>query len=587
MRISSSKSKNTVNFYIIKDYTKNGKRTTRHIDKIGNLEKITELAKKEGIDYKEWLNNYLNKYISEHSDHEEILIKRNSGKIIPKNQKNLFNVGYLFLQDIYYDLRLNHICHSIEDKYLFKFDLNEILSYLIYSRIIYPSSKLKTHELSKHFLEVPNIKLENIYRGLTYLNKEIDYIQEKVFENSLKVIDRNSRVIYFDCTNYYFEINEEDDLRRYGISKEHKPNPLVGMGLFMDGDGIPLSFNIYPGNNNETQELIPTEEKIINNFKLNDTRIVICTDAAMCTDDIKKFNVKDGRSFVITQSIKKLKEEYQKEVFKKNDWRIVGDNNLYNIEEISNNEELSNRYYDTLSYKIIPTETKSVKQDLIITYSLKYRDYHQKLRNNKIERAKKKIENNPKNDKISLNHNQNDYRRFIKEMVSTKNGEKAEQYFYEIDEEMITEEEKYDGYYGLTTNLNDDIETILKISKGRWEIEESFQIMKSDLIARPVNLQREDRITAHFLTCFLSLLIYRILEKKLNYKYTSTKIFEGLKNMMVLELKGDGYIPAYERTNLTDDLHEVFGFRTDFEIISYKKYKKIFEQTKNKKLRTF
>ena len=546
----------------------------------GNLEKITELAKKEGIDYKEWLNNYLNKYISEHSDCEEILIKRNSGKIIPKNQKNLFNVGYLFLQDIYYDLQLNHICHFIEDKYLFKFDLNEILSYLIYSRIIYPSSKLKTHELSKRFLEVPNIKLENIYRGLTYLNKEMDYIQEKVFENSLKVIDRNSRVVYFDCTNYYFEINEEDNLRRYGISKEHRPNPLVGMGLFMDGDGIPLSFNIYPGNDSETQKLIPTEEKIINHFKLNDTRIVICTDAAMCTDDIKKFNIKDGRSFVITQSIKKSKEEYQKEVFKKNDWHIAGDNNLYNIEEISNNEELLNRYYDTLFYKIIPTETKSVKQDLIITYSFKYKDYHQKLRNSQIERAKKKIENNPKNDKISLNHNPNDYRRFIKESVSTKNGEKAEQYFYEIDEEIIKEEEKYDGYYGLTTNLNDDIETILKISKGRWEIEESFEIMKSDLIARPVNLQREDRITAHFLTCFLSLLIYRILEKKLNYKYTSTEIFEELKNMMALELKGEGYIPAYERTNLTDDLHEVFGFRTDFEIISYKKYKKIFEQTK-------
>ena len=589
MRISYSTSKNSKTFYIIKDYTKNGKRSTKKVDTIGNLKTIEPLAKKQNISVNDWLKNYLSNYIKEHSqslDKEDIIIKKNSSKLISKNEKNLFNVGYLFLEDIYYDLKLNDICGEIMDKYQFKFDLNAVLSNLIYSRIIYPSSKLKTHELSKSFIEIPNIQLENIYRGLSYLNKEIDLIQEKVYENSLKVIDRNSKVIYFDCTNYYFEIHDEDDFKKYGINKQHQPKPQVGMGLFMDGDGLPLAMNIYPGNSNETNHLIPTESKIVNRFKLPDSKIVICTDAALCTDEIKNFNIKNSRGFVITQSLKKLKEEYQTQVFQDGNWRITDDlYHTYNISDIENNEEKYKKYYDTLFYKIIPTETNHVKQDLIVTFSFKYRDYYKNLRLSQIERAKNKIKENSDGKKINLNHNQNDFRRFIKEDIKLQDNiskSKSENiiYSYKLDDKAISEEEKYDGYYGLTTNLNDDINTILKVAKGRWEIEESFRIMKSDFLARPVNLSREDRITAHFLTCYLSLLIYRILERKLNYHYTSSQIIESLRNMMVLELKGDGYTPAYERTDLTDDLHEVFGFRTDYEIISYKNYKKIFEYLK-------
>lgn len=582
MRLSYSKSKNSTLFYIIKDYTKNGKRSTKIVHRIGNLEEIIKLAGNQ--DYNEWLKDYVKKYNEEHLDKKEkIIIEKHIGKQIPKNTKFLFDIGHLFLEDIYYDLKLDKICEDISNKYKFKFDLNDILSYLIYGRIIYPSSKLKTHELSKKFLGAPNIELHNIYRGLSYLNNEMDYIQEKLFENSLNTLNRNSRVIYFDCTNYYFEIDDEDDLKKYGINKQHQPKPQVGMGLFMDGDGIPLAMNIYSGNESETKQLLPTENKIVDKFKLKDSRIVICTDAAMCTDDIKKYNIKDGRGFVITQSLKKIKQEYQNEVLKNDNWRISGDlRNLYNIKDIENNEELQKKYYDTLFYKIIPTETASVKQDLIVTFSFKYKDYYKDIRNNQIERAKKKINQNTKGDKIKLNHNQNDYRRFINETALT-NDKKEINYEYSINEELIREEEMFDGYYSLTTNLIDDIETILKVSKGRWEIEESFRIMKHDFLARPVELSREDRIKAHFLTCFIALLIYRILEKKLNYKYTTTQILDTLRDMKLLELKGDGYTPAYERNDLTDDLHDIFNFRTDYEILDYKFIKKIFNKISKEK----
>ena len=572
MRLGISKSKNTVNYYIIKDYTKNGKRSTKHVLRIGNLEEVKKLA--GNMDYKEWLKIFVQKYNEEHCKKEIITIKKNNKKVISKDLNNSFNVGYLFLEKIYNDLNIKNICENIQNKYQFHFDLNEILSYLVYARIIYPSSKLETFKQCQNFIEQPNFKLHDEYRSLSYIAKNMDYIQENLFNNSKKVINRNSKVIYYDCTNYFFEIDNEDNIRKYGINKQHQPKPQVGMGLFMDDDGLPLSCNIYPGNMNEQKTLIPEENKIVNDFKLDNTKIILCTDAGLASDEIKKFNIKDNRGFVITQSLKKLKESYKEKIFDKTEWRIPKDlKNIYNLETIENDEQLREKYYDTLFYKIIETETKPVKQDLIVTFCFKYFDYNRNIRNNQIERAKKSIETNQITRK---GKNQNDYKRFINSLNSTDNGEVAENTTYSINQDMIDEEEKYDGYYALTTNLIGDINEILKIVKGRWEIEESFRIMKSDFLARPVNLSREDRIKAHFMTCFISLFIYRLLEKKLNYKYTTSQILETLRNMKVLESKGDGYIPEYTRTDLTDDLHELFGFRTDYEINTYKDLKKIF-----------
>ena len=432
------------------------------------------------------------------------------------------------------------------------------------------------YKIFQNFIEQPKFKLHDEYRALSYISENMDFIQETLFNNSKKIIKRNSNVIYYDCTNYFFEIDNEDDIRKYGISKEHKPNPIVGMGLFMDGDGLPLSCNIYPGNMNEQKTLIPEETKIVNNFKIDSTKIILCTDAGLASDEIKKFNIKDNRGFVITQSLKKLKDEYKQQVFNKSGWRIANDlRNVYNLDSIENDEGLKEKYYDTLFYKIIETETKSVKQDLIVTFCFRYYDYNRNIKNNQIERAKKSIETNNVTRK---GKNQNDYRRLINSMSSTDNGEVAENKSYTINQELIEEEEKYDGYYALTTNLIGDISKIFKIVKGRWEIEESFRIMKSDFLARPVNLSREDRIKAHFMTCFISLFIYRLLEKKLNNKYTSSQILETLRKMTMLEQKGLGFEPEYERTNITDELHNIFNFNTDLEIVSYKKMKKIINE---------
>lgn len=600
-RLSYSKSKNTTIYYIIEDYKRNGKRTTKILDNVGNINTITELAKKEKIDINTWLNNYLNNYIEAHKpidDEEEVIIKKYSNKLIPSYTISRFNVGYLFLEDIYYSLKLDKIVKNISKKYKFEFDLNEVLSCLIFSRIIYPSSKLKTYELSKNFIETPKLDLVNLYRGLTYLNNELDYIQKELYNNSKNVVDRNTNVLYFDCTNYYFDINEETDFQKYGPGKDKKPKPLVGMGLLMDGKGLPIAMVIYPGNENESKKLIPLQEKVVTDYDLSNKKTIICTDAAMCTDEIKQFNIKDGRAFVITQSIKKLKKEYQKEVLEDDGWRIIGDmRNTYRLSDILSDEDKCKIHYETIFYKIVRTETAHVVQDLIVTFQIKYRDYLRNVRNGQIERAKKKIVSNEEGKKIKLSVNQNDYRRFIKEEVSTAkiksnkkdndtnslNEEETDKYSYSysIDQEVIIEEEKYDGYYGVTTNLVGEIKDILNISKNRWEIEESFRILKTDFDSGTVHLSREDRIKAHFLTCFISLLTYRILENKLNYKYTNTQIIEKLRDMEVYEEKNAGYAPAYVRDDLTDNLHEVFGFRTDFEIISYKKFEKIFKQVKN------
>ena len=571
MRLKISKSKNATLYYIIKDYTNiNGKRSTKIFDKLGNQKQVEERFGKENTINE--IKKHINKLNME--DKEELIKKEfNPNKRLSPGVKRQFNVGYLFLEKIYNKLNIKNICDSIQNKYQFHFDLNEILSYLVYARIIYPSSKLETFNQCKNFIKQPSFELHDEYRSLNYIAQNMDFIQEQLFINSKDIMKRNSKVIYYDCTNYFFEIDTQDDLRKYGISKEHRPNPIVGMGLFMDGDGLPLSFNIYPGNKNEQTTLIPEESKIINNFKLDDSKIILCTDAGLSSDEIKKFNIKDKRGFVITQSIKKLKEEYKKQIFDKSNWRIVNDlKNVYDLSIIENDTKLREKYYNTLFYKIIETETKSVKQDLIVTFSFKYFDYNRTIRNNQIERAKKSIETGNVTRK---GKNQNDYRRFIDSLNVTDEGEVAENIEYCINEETIKKEEIYDGYYGLTTNLIGEIEEILKIVKGRWEIEESFKIMKSDFLARPVNLSREDRIKAHFMTCFISLLIYRILEKKLDYKYTTTEILKTIRNMTVLEHKGCGYEPEYERTELTDELHEKFNFYTDYEIINYKKMKKI------------
>ena len=575
MRYKTTKTKNTTQYTIIQDIYKNGKRTTCVYENIGNYDKLKLRAGNE--DPIPWLNNYvkeLNKKMKE--DSLPIIIQKNPNKIIDKNVQVEFNVGYLFLQDLYYKLGLNDICKDISDRHQFKFDLNDILSKLIYSRILFPASKLKTMQLSKKFFEQPNFEYQHVERTLPVLCEENDFIQSQLYNNSKKYSPRNNRILYYDCTNFFFEIECEDDFRKYGKSKENRPNPIVQMGLFMDGDGIPLSCEITPGNTNEQVTLKPLEEKIIKDFNL--AEIVVCTDAGLASIANRKFNDKNNRKFITTQSIKKLKDFLKEEVLDlTKGWHLFGSDKTYNIEKLRTDEKLIEQYKDKIFYKERWIKEDGLEQRLIVTYSVKYQEYQKHIRNNQIERAKKLIEKNPK--KIGK-AKQNDPKRFIEAINTTDSGEVASETYYSINQSVIDEEAKYDGLYAVCTNLEDDVEDIVKINHKRWEIEESFRIMKSEFNARPVFHSAEETIKAHFLICFLSLTIYRYLEKKLEEKYTVGDILDTLRDMNLKLDVSDTYSPNYIRTDLTDDLHDKFGFRTDYEAIREKNLKKICKETK-------
>lgn len=574
MRLRVTKCKNTEIFYVIKTVYVEGKQKTITVERIGNTNEV--LKKSEGEDPYTWSKKYvenLNKQEKEGT--QDILIKKSQVKQIEKNQERYFNCGYLFLEKIYYELGINNICEEITNKYQFKYDLNNILSRLIYGRVIFPSSKLATNELSRKFIEQPNFELQHIYRALEVINKENDFIQSELYKNSLKISKRNTGILYYDCTNYFFEIEEEDGLKQYGPSKEHRPNPIVQMGLFMDGNGIPLAFNINAGNTNEQITLTPLEEKIMKDFELS--KFVVCTDGGLSSIDNRKFNNKDNKAFITTQSIKKLKKHLKEWALSKNGWRLEGEKKEYNISHLEDTEESKKLYYNKIFYKKRWIKENDLEQVLIVTYSIKYKNYQKRIRDKQLERVRNLLNNKSlKLDKV----NQNDYKRFIKKINVTKEGEIAENKVYTINENQIAKEEMFDGFYGVCTNLEDDVPKIIKVNQRRWEIEESFRIMKSEFNARPAFHSTEEAIKAHFLICFLSLTIYRYLEKKLDEKYTVGDILDTLREMNLKLDTKDVYSPNYIRTDLTDDLHEKFCFRTDFEVIRENNLKKICKETK-------
>ena len=573
MRLQIIKSKNAQSLYVVKSVYHNKKRTNKVIEKLGTYEYLKNTLDEDPI---EWAKKYVEKLNQEEKDGtRNVMVKYQPTKIIEKNVQNSFNAGYLFLESLYYKLGLHNITKIISQKYKFSYDLNSILSRLIYSRIIYPSSKLATFELSKKYIEQPNFELHDIYRALEVIAKETDFIQAELYKNSLKVSKRNTNILYYDCTNYFFEIEQESGLRQYGPSKEHRPNPITQMGLFMDGDGIPLAFSLTPGNTNEQTTLTPLEEKILEDFKLS--KFIVCTDAGLASNANRKFNDKDDRAFITTQSIKKLKKHLMDWALDPMGWYLSRDKKEYNINEIEKDESSVELFKDRIFFKERWIKENGLEQKLIVTYSLKYRNYQRQIRNSQIERAKVSIANKSfKLDKC----NQNDFKRFIKKTNITKDGEVAEKKVLSLNTDTIQKEEKFDGFYGVCTNLDDEPEEIIKVNHRRWEIEESFRIMKSEFKARPVYLSRDDRIIAHFTTCFLSLTILRFLEKKLTDKFTVNEIIETLRGMNLQSNIGNGYIPTYTRTDLTDALHEKFDFRTDYQIILNSQMKKILKKIK-------
>lgn len=572
MRLKISESKNSKSLYIIKSYRTNGYSTSKIVEKLGTYDELL----KEHDDPIAWGKARAAELTRlEKEGQEPVVIARYSpARVIDADVQRSFNGGYLFLQSIYYQLGLHKICREIKKRHKFEYNLDSILSRLLYSRIVYPASKRATCELSRNFIEAPDFDIHQIYRALDVIAEETDFIQSELYKNSFNFGRRHTGVIYYDCTNYFFEMEdaEPDSLPQYGKSKENRPSPIVQMGLFMDSDGIPLSFCIYPGNTNEQITLKPAEQKIIDEFGMS--RFVVCTDAGLASNANRKFNNVGNRAYITTQSIKKLKKELKEWALDPAGWRISDSSSIkkYDITEID-----EDAHYNTIFYKERLIEKDNYEENLVITYSIKYRNYHQKIRNEQIARAEKAISSGS----IKRGRkNQNDFRRFISDTSVTKDGEIAERKIYTLDESEIAEEAGFDGFYAVATNLDDAPGEIIRVNKYRWQIEECFRIMKHEFRARPVYLKKDERITAHFATCYIALMLYRFLEKKTLNKHTCAELTDTLRNMNFLRIEGSGYVPTYTRTEITDSLHEAFGFRTDYEIVTDKYLKKILKETR-------
>ena len=590
MRLGWTKNKNSITYRVVKTIRVNGKNKTLPIKTFGSDKYICETY---GVnDAKAWaLEQVRLMNEAEAEQKASFLITLDSSADLPLNEQKLFNGGYLFLQDVYYELGLDKICRAISNRHSFKYDLNSILSRLIYTRILYPSSKKTSFEESKKFIEQPNFELHDIYRALSVIAEESDYIQSRLFKNSSQLSARKTGVIYYDCTNFYFEIEEAEGDKQYGACKENRPLPIVEMGLFMDAEGIPIAFGISPGNENEQNTMIPLEEKLIDKFDMS--KFVVCTDAGLSSATNRLFNDYDkedgSRAFVTTQSIKKLKQHLKDWVFDTEGWYLSGDSSgkLYSLNDLDNEADKNKIFFKSRWIKEKSTiktdgKTKSVviEQQLIVSYSIKYRDYLRSIRNRQVSRAESMIASGSR----EINRKrQTDPKRFIKTDYATSDGEMANISARFIDNELIAAEEMYDGFYAVCTNLEDTPESIIKINKRRWEIEECFRIMKSDFEARPVYVKRQDRILAHFITCFISLIIYKYLEKKLGEKYTINQILSTVQEMDFIKYEGKGYQPVYTRTEVTDALHEAFGFCTSKQIVPTSKMRNICSQTKHAK----
>lgn len=576
MRINISKSKNAEQVYIIQSYRSHGKTSSKIYKKLGSMDQLLPLHDNDRQKVLVWAKEQARIATEQYNNEiENVSISFSPTQLLDKNITRSFNCGYLFLQSICSSLRFDNICRNIKRRHSFDFNLNSILSDLIYSRFLYPSSKRCSFDFAHSLLEQPDSHLHDVYRALSILATESDYIQADIYRNSNFLHNRNTNVLYYDCTNFFFEIEQEDGFKKYGKSKENRPNPIVGMGLFMDADGFPLAFDLHPGNQNEQKTLKPLEQKVIRDFECS--QFIYCSDSGLASQDNKLFNDIGSRSYVITQSLKKLKKEDREIALNTKQYRKLGSTQFIDLKDL---DESDPYVFESIYYKEIPIESKKISETLIVTYSPKYRAYQAKIRQGQIDRAEKMIGNG---GKVKKNRrNPNDPARFIKKTATTIHGEVAEEMYCELDQEAIKNETMYDGFYAVTTDIEGDVSEIIKINQRRWQIEECFRIMKSDFDARPIYLQREDRIKAHFLICFLALLIHRILESKLQYQYTTEQIIDTLRNMQVCEIKEHGYIPTYKRTDLTDDLHELFGFRTDTQIIKKAKMRNIIKQTRIK-----
>lgn len=585
MILKACKSKNYTFYYVQKSYrTNDGKCSTKNVERLGTIE-----------DLKARFGDFdpvgeARKYVAELTAAEKasctpVMVGYSPTALIGKGEQRSYNGGYLFLQKIYYELGLDYVCKKIEKKHRNRFDLNGILSRLLYTRLLYPGSKLSSLEDSRKFFEQPSEDIHQVYRALSLLATEFNEVQAEVYRRSLRLGKRDTGVVYYDLTNYFFEWEEEGGIVQYGHSKEGRPLPIVQMGLFVDREGFPLAMCVEPGNTAETLTLKPMEEMLQEKFGLS--KMIVCTDAGLSSYENRKNDAVSNRSFITVQSVRKMNRKLQEWSLGASGWYVQDSEEVFDLTEVD-----AEKYYDTLFYKERWDQVKMQTGEIlemryIVTFSFKYRDYLSYVRNRQIDRALVLLESGRAN--TERKKSPNDAKRFIKTEYCTEDGELAQVKNFSLNQEMIDQEARFDGFYCICTDLAGPAAEIIRLNSGRWVVENDFRITKTDMDARPVYLKRDDRIKAHFLTCFLALLIYKYLEKKINrggMHFTTREILGTLRDMNFLSVDGEGYIPAYERTDLTNHLHGSAGFRTDTQIVTKKKMRSIIASTKKREKET-
>lgn len=605
--------------YFIQMGIRNGKKTTtKNIARIGKHSELLKITDDPLAYAKEQVKKYNEEYQKQNKVSLEMKIDF-SEKIKASDsscsQSSLLNIGYFFLQHFYHELDIDTFFKTVTADMRNEFDPALVNRFLTYSRILHPDSKYGTHQNLRRYYEQPDFDYVHILRTMDIMQEHYDAYISHLYNESCKIVKRDTSVCFYDCSNYYFEIETDDEdyvdevtgeiikgLRKYGPSKEHRPNPIVEMGLFMDKDGIPLSMCITSGSDNEQTTAIPLEKQLAKMLK--GKKFIYCADAGLGSLNIRNFNSMGGRAFIVTQSIKKLSSTLQQAVFNDADYRLLSTNEpmtFQQMKDFDKSDEKNRPLYDDCIYKIIPADkafelglyeekickngsVRKVKskavipQKIIVSFSRKMMEYQRYIRNRQIERAKKLLKNL---DPDTYKKGPHDVTRFIKRISSTKSGEEVTDK-YEINQAVIDEEEKYDGYYAVATNLDDSAKDILDISANRYKIEDCFRLMKTNFSARPVFHQKRERIIAHFMICYTALLIYRLLEKKLDMHgthFTVNNVIETLNSMDVANIEDMCYMSTYTGSEVCTALNAVTGLGLD------KKYYQPKEL--NKKLKKF
>lgn len=577
--------------YYIQQGFRNGKKTTtKNIKRLGKHSELLLITDNP----LEYAKNEVKKMNEEYrSGRSEFIVTMDFNERIPStdspcSNSTSLNIGYLYLKDIYAKLNLSDFFKSVSSDRKITYDCNKICQFLTYARILDPASKYGTYDKLDTYYEKPQVEYQHMIRFLDILDRNSDQYLKHLFDNSENIVKRDTSVMYYDCTNYFFETEKPDEeivdevtgeiilgLRQFGISKENKTSPIVEMGLIMDSRGIPISMCIHPGNTNEQLTAVPLEKEVIK--MTGNKKFIYCADAGLGSYNIRKFNDMSGRAYIVTQSVKKLGQEIKGIIFNDSNYRLLSNDDAITLKEMRtfNKKDANNlSLYNDFAYKVIPANTamdtglyeekvykngrtKKVKakgtlhQYIIVTFSRKMMEYQRTIRERQLERAKKLLR---LKDPEKIKKGPNDIRRFLKNTSSDTAN-------YVLDMDKIHEEEKYDGFYAVATNLDDSAKDILAVAQNRYKIEDCFRIMKTNFDARPVFLRKPERIRAHFLICYTALLIYRLMECKLDDNLThvtTSNLIKTLRNMNVVNMDDMYYKSIYSGSQALDALERCF-----------------------------